>query len=92
MAEPANPNAQPTRTPTNKTLAATGGSAVGGAIATIVIYLIEQHSSKLPEPVAGAITVLIASAVTFLAGYLTPPGTSEGVVRDPESGKALPAR
>ena len=52
------PMAERTNVPTNKTLAATGGSVVGGALATIIIYLIERHSGELPQAVAGAVTVL----------------------------------
>jgi multisubunit Na+/H+ antiporter MnhB subunit len=91
MPEPANPNAQPTNAPTNKTLAATGGSAVGAAIATIILYLIEKKSGKLPEAVTGAITILISAGVTFIAGYFTPHGANEGVVKD-EGGKVVSAR
>jgi len=90
MPDPANPNAQPTNAPTNKTLAATGGSAVGSAIATIVLYLIDPNN-KIPQPVQVAVTTLTAAIVTFVAGYFTPPGATEGVVRTAE-GKVMTAR
>lgn len=80
MSEPANPNAQPTNAPTNKTLAATGGSAVGSAIATIALYLYDPQS-QLPPTVQVAVTTLVTAIVTFIAGYFTPPGAKEGVVR-----------
>jgi hypothetical protein len=76
----ANPNAQPTSVPTNKTLAATGGSAVGAALATILLYLIDPES-KLPQPVQVAVTTLMTAAITFIAGYFTPPGAREAVVQ-----------
>ena len=79
MPDPANPNPQKTNVPTNKTLAATGGSIVGAAISTIVIYLIDP-TGKLPPSVSGAITVLVTAIVTFIAGYFTPHGANEGVV------------
>ena len=90
MPEPANPNAQPTNTPTNKTVAATGGSVVGGALATIVLYLVDPQNT-IPQPVQGAITTLAVAIVTFIAGYLTPPGSSEGVIRTVE-GRVMSAR
>ena len=83
--------AQPTNVPTNKTLAATGGSVVGGALATIIIYFIEQHSGKLPDPVASAITVLMSAVVTFMAGWLTPHGANEVIMKD-ASGKSVSGR
>lgn len=86
MPETANTDATQTYIPTNKTLAATGGSVVGGSLASIIIYMIEQHSgAPLPEAVSGAATVLVSAAVTFLAGWLTPHGANEHIM--PESGK-----
>ncbi len=85
MPAPANP--QQTNVPTNKTLAATGGSVVGAALATIIIYVIEPHSGKLPEAVSGAITVLMSATVTFIAGWLTPHGANEVILKDGKSGR-----
>ena len=90
MPEPATPNAQPTNAPTNKTLAATGGSAVGSAIATIALYLYDPQS-QLPATVQVAATTLVTAIVTFIAGYFTPPGASEGVVRT-ATGRVAAAR
>lgn len=90
-AVPANPNAQATNTPTNKTLAATGGSVVGSAISTIVIYLIERKWGKLPEPVSGAIGILITAVVTFVAGYFTPHGANEAIIKN-AAGQLVSAR
>jgi hypothetical protein len=83
MPQPANPNAQPTNLPTNKTVAATGGSAVGAAVATILLYLIDPKS-ELPQAVQVAVTTLMTAIVTFIAGYWTPPGATEGVIRTAE--------
>ena len=91
MADPANPNAQPTTTPSNKTLAATGGSAVGAAVATIALFLIDPKGTKLPPTVSGSVTVLTTAFVTFIAGYFTPPGAGEGIVKS-ASGQAVSAR
>jgi hypothetical protein len=90
MSDPANPNALPSNLPTNKTIAATGGSAVGAAASTIILYLIDPKS-QLPPPVQVAVTTLLTAFLTFIAGYLTPPGATEGVIRTAE-GKVVVAR
>ncbi len=82
---------KPTKVPTNKTLAATGGSAVGGAIAIITVYVIEQHWGKLPQTVVGAITALISAIVTLIAGWLMPHGANEVIMKD-ASGKMVSGR
>lgn len=91
MPEPANLKAQPTSVPTNKTFAAAGGSALGAAIATILLYLIEQYWGKLPETVSGAATILISVTVTFIAGFFVPHGANEGIMKD-ENGNVVSAR
>ena len=90
MPVPANPNALPTNAPTNKTLAATGGSAVGAAMATIILYFIDPNS-QIPQPVQVAVTTLLTAVVTFIAGYMAPPGATEGVIRTAE-GQVVAAR
>lgn len=64
----------PTSTPQPKVLAATAGAGVGAAISTISIYLIETLGRiDLPDVVEGAIGVLLAAGVGFLAGYIKRP-------------------
>lgn len=82
MVSPANPDARPTSAPTTKTLAATGGSAVGGAIAVVVLHVISRFTGVLDKDLSDAITVIIGAAVTFLAGYYVPHGSGEGIVKD----------
>jgi len=91
MADPANSVAQKSSIPTNKTIAATSGSVVGSAIATIVNYAVEQHWGKLPTEVSGAIAVLVTALVTFAAGYFTPHGANERLLTD-ASGSVVSAR
>ena len=86
----ANEAAEPTNVPSQKTLAATGGSAVGSALATILLYWLDP-SSQLPPEVRTAVTVLISAAFTFLAGYITPPSSKEAVVKS-ASGKVMLGR
>lgn len=71
------------RMPTNKAVAATGGSAVGAAISTLLVYGIELNHA-LPDTVSGAITTLVTAAVTLAAAYFTPPGTNETIILTPE--------
>ena len=71
------------RTPTNKAVAATGGSAMGAAISTLLLYGIELNP-PLPDTVSGAISTLVTAAVTLAAAYFTPPGTNETVILTPD--------
>jgi hypothetical protein len=70
-----------TNVPTDKTLAATGGSALGSALAIIIVYVIEQHSGKLPMAVASAVTTVISATVAFIAGCATPQGANEVIMQ-----------
>ena len=54
---------QPTATPTRK-IAATG---IGGAAATVLIWLAAQFGMEIPAEVAAGIVALIAAG----AGYMT---------------------
>ncbi len=72
--------------PTNKTLAATGGSVVGSALGTIVNYYMNvglPPDHVTPQAVQGAITVLITAIVTFALGWLVPPGIGETEIQTP---------
>lgn len=75
----ANPPAlTPSSAPTTKSIAATGGSVVGGAITVLILYW--TGWDKLDPKVSGAIATLITALVTFLAAYVIPPGAGEGVI------------
>lgn len=64
----------PTSEPQPKVLAATAGAGIGAAVSTITIYLIESLGRiDLPDVVEGAIAVLLAAGVGFLAGYVKRP-------------------
>jgi hypothetical protein len=69
---------QQTYVPTNKTIGATVGSALG----VIVVWLINTYVVKEPLPVGieGAITVLI----TFILGYFVPHGAKETIIVAPD--------
>lgn len=73
----------PTSAPTNKAVAATGGSAIGAAVSTIVLYLLDPNG-HLPQEVKVAITTLVTAIITLAAAYYTPPGASEAVVQAPD--------
>lgn len=66
--------------PTNKAVAATGGTAVGGAIATIVIHALNAITgTEIAADLASAITTLVGVIVAGGAAYLTPPGARDGI-------------
>jgi hypothetical protein len=73
--------------PTNKAVAATGGSAIGAAVATILLYLFDPHQS-LPAGVSTAVTTLVTAVVTLAAAYFTPPGSNEAVIVTPDGAKS----
>lgn len=77
--------------PTNKAVAATGGSAFGAALATIVIYFLELASIVPPDSVKAAISTILTALVTLGAAYFTPPGAGEVVVMT-EDGKVKTAK
>jgi len=81
----------PTSAPTTKVIGATGGSAVGSQIATIILRAIESiFNYHFPENVKTAIAGLIAAIVAFLAGYYVPHGGGETVIN--QGGQTLSAR
>src|SRR5205085_1359128 len=75
----------PTSAPRQKVVAATGGSAVGAALSVITFWALQGIFSKaqitIPGEVKDALTLLITTLFTYLAGYYTPPGASEAVVK-----------
>lgn len=80
----------PTSAPTNKTVAATGASAFGAAIATLILFFLDKEKN-LPPEVSGAITTIVTAVLTALAAYFVPPGAGEVVVRGAD-GKPKTAR
>ena len=63
-----------TATPQPKVIAAASGAAVGAAVTTIGVYLIETLGNvDLPAPIEGAALVLVTTGLAFLAGYLKRP-------------------
>lgn len=77
----------PSAAPTNKAVAATGGSAVGAAIAILLLYAIDP-AGALPSAVSAAITTLVTAMATLGAAYFTPPGSNEAVVRTADGVKS----
>lgn len=71
-------NVAPSAAPTNKAVAATGASALGTALATIILYF--AGGTDLPENVQTAITALITAIVTLAAAYFVPPGSGEATM------------
>ncbi len=69
-----------TNAPASKVNAAT----VAAALTSLLLYALKAYVIKdgadLPEPVQYAIGVLITAAVTFGAGYLTPPAKQDQVI------------
>lgn len=58
-----------------KVAAATGGSAIGTALAGFVIWLLDAYMFKtdpIPDPVVVLVWVVIPAGVAFLAGRLAP--------------------
>lgn len=64
-----------------KVTAATGGAGVGGALAIVLIYVLERIPAvgDLPAAVEAATVVLVSAALAFVAGYLKRDGSREEV-------------
>lgn len=63
---------QPSKTPQPKVVAATTGGAVGAAVSTVTVWIIEAVSGiDIPDTVEGACVVIFTAAVAFVAGYWT---------------------
>jgi hypothetical protein len=81
-------NFRQTTAPKNKVVAATGGAAVGSAIAVILTWILSSvlqgYNIDLPTQVTSAFTAIFTSVGTFVAGYYMPPGASEGVIIAPD--------
>ena len=75
---------QPTYIPTNKTIGATVGSAVGVIIVWLINEYLRTPQTPLPVGIEGAITVL----VTFALGYFVPHGARESILVTGDGAKA----
>lgn len=79
------PQPQVTAQPTPKVLGATGGSAVGTAIATLITWALNNYhvlsSQALPSEVLTSVTVIVTAIVTFLAGYYVRPSPTQTVIQ-----------
>jgi hypothetical protein len=79
----------------NKVWGSTGGTVLGGAIATLLVWWLDVNhiltAGDLPEAVKAAIGTVVTTVFAFLGGYFTRPGSDEAVTRDstgsPASGK-----
>ena len=78
----------PSNAPTSKVLAASGGSAVGGALGTIMTWMICSHIEPPPltDSVRGAIALLVTAAcgavVAGASGYLARPQPQTRIIYD----------
>ena len=70
----------PTSVPKSKVLAATSGSAVGSAVAMMLLWVLQSFKITLPAEMSDALSVLITSGVAFVSGYFMPPAASEANV------------
>ena len=59
-----------------KVIAGATTTAIAGAVTSISVWILQLNGIVIPSQVAAAITVLISTALGFVAGYLTP---SKGV-------------
>lgn len=61
---------KPSLKPQPKVVAATVGGAVGAALSTVVIWVVEASTKiDIPTEVEGAAVILITAGLTFAAGY-----------------------
>lgn len=60
--------------PVPKVLAGTAGSGLGGAVGSVVVWVLELNGVSVPAEIGIAISTACSMLVGFVAGYLTPPG------------------
>lgn len=76
----------PTRMRTSAPAAKVNAATIAAALTTIALYLIDRYllpGEPLSDVIAVATGTLITAAVTFAAGYLTPPAGRDQVVTPP---------
>ena len=83
-----------TSAPRQKVVGATTGSAIGGALSVIVLWILDsgmqQLSINAPTEVKDSFTVVFTTVFTFLGGYYTRPGSDEAVTM--ENGQMVAAK
>jgi hypothetical protein len=88
---PTSPHARTYR-PTTKVIAATGGSAIGAAVSTLVGWGFANASVTVPDDVNKAVTCLIVAGLTavstFGSGYFTRFSRNQTVAIDPQTGRS----
>lgn len=73
----------PTKSPTRKVIAATGGGGVGQAFAQVFVYFLELAlNHPMPDDIRLAFSIVITGLFSIAAGYLIPPAPDE-VPREP---------
>jgi hypothetical protein len=62
--------------PHRKVVAGTAGSALGVAVGSIILEIIDSLNGEaaVPDRLQTAVPVLAAALISFIAAYLTPPG------------------
>jgi hypothetical protein len=71
-----------------KVLGSTAGAGVAAAVSTLVIWGIESPQLlgvDVPGQVEGAITTIFSALAAYYAGYYTPPGSEDQIVREPDA-------
>ncbi|MHB8285991.1 MAG: hypothetical protein ACYDD1_15120 [Caulobacteraceae bacterium] len=84
--------ATPTTAPTKKVVAATGGAAVGPALALLICWAANRFlptADAIPQDVQDALAIVASVLVSFIAGYYTSPDANETVAS--VSGKMVSA-
>src|SRR4051794_26670979 len=87
MVMPPSPPAQAqiTSQPTNKVLGAAGGSAVGTAIASLIVWGLDNYhllsAQPLPDKVQTSITVIVTAVITFAGGYYVRPNPTQTTLK-----------
>src|SRR5262249_27073094 len=93
MTVPTPPAPRITATPTPKVLGATGGSAVGTAVATLITWALDNYhllsTQQLPAELQTSVTVIVTAVITFLVGYYVSPSPSQTTVQ--QDGKTYTA-
>ena len=67
----------PTRTKGNIPVRKVQASGIAGAIATIIVIILNSYVLNENKPLTGEFSAALTTVIAFVVGYIVPPGKNE---------------